>query len=76
MLVRCIDCLLDFKLPINRISDAVYAETEQERHEAEVNYASKQTNEWIKEYLAGVMSKRGFEAYQKLRNDLLKRRVK
>ena len=60
----------------NRISDAVYAATEKERHEAEVNYASQQTNEWIKEHLAGVFQKRGQVAYNMLRNDLLKRRGK
>ncbi len=55
-----------------RISDAVYAATEQERHRCEVEFVANHDSEWIKEYLEGVQEKRGHEAYQKLRNDVLK----
>jgi hypothetical protein len=55
-----------------RISDEVYAKTEPERHMAEVNFVSKQSGEWIKEFLEKVKEKRGFESYKNLRNDVLK----
>jgi len=57
---------------IKRISDAVYAATEQERHRHEVEYVAKQEGKWIKEYLEGVQEKRGFEAYKRLRDDVAK----
>ena len=60
----------------DRISDSVYEATEQWRHRCEVEFAASHDNQWIKEHLAGVLEKRGFGAYQKLRNDLLKRRGK
>ena len=55
-----------------RISEAVYARTEPYRHKHEVEFVAKHDKEWIKEYLEGVQEKRGHEAYQKLRNDVLK----
>jgi hypothetical protein len=39
---------------------------------AEVNFVSKQSGEWIKEFLEKVKEKRGFESYKNLRNDVLK----
>lgn len=55
-----------------RLSDSVYAATEQERHRREVEFVAKHDAQWIKEHLAGVQERRGFEAYQKLINDVLK----
>ena len=55
-----------------RISDSVYAETEPKRHRCEVNHVSKQSGEWIKEFLRMVEKRRGFDAYRDLRNDVLK----
>lgn len=60
----------------DRISDAVYEATEQERHRCEVEFAESKEDQWIKEHLAGVFEKRGQVAYNKLRNDILKRRGK
>jgi len=55
-----------------RISDSVYSITEPDRHRCEVNFVSKKDGLWIKEYLEKVKEKRGFEAYKKLRDDVLK----
>lgn len=55
-----------------RISDAIYEKTEPGRHKHEVEFVAKHDSEWIKEYLWKVQEKRGQEAYQKLRNDVLK----
>ncbi len=57
---------------IKRISDAVYAATEQERHRCEVEFVAKQDGQWIKEFLEKVKEKRGFESYKKLRDDVKK----
>lgn len=46
--------------------------TEKHRHMCEVNYVAKQSGAWIKAFLDGVKLKRGFDAYKKLRNDVLK----
>jgi len=59
-------------LPVNRISDAVYAKTEPDRHRCEVNFVAAQSGEWIKEHLEGVKLKRGFESYKKLRDEVRK----
>jgi len=56
----------------NRISDAVYAATEQDRHRHEVEFVASHDGDWIKEYLAKVNDKRGFEAYKRLRDDVAK----
>lgn len=56
----------------DRISDAVYAKTEPDRHRCEVNFVAAQSGEWIKEHLDGVKLKRGFEAYKKLRDEVVK----
>ena len=55
-----------------RISEAVYAATEPERHKKEVEYVAKQSGEWIKEFLRMVEKRRGFDSYARLRNDVLK----
>ena len=55
-----------------RISEAVYARTEPERHRCESEFVAKHDKEWIKEYLEGVQEKRGTEAYNRLRNDVFK----
>ncbi len=56
----------------SRISDAVYAATEPERHRKEVEYVANHNGEWIKNYLEEVHKKRGFESYKKLRDDVEK----
>jgi TorA maturation chaperone TorD len=56
----------------NRISDAVYAKTEPDRHRKEVDFVAKHNGEWIKNFLEKVKEKRGFEVYRKLRDDVLK----
>ena len=55
-----------------RISDVIYARIELYWYKHEVEFVAKHDKEWIKEYLEGVQEKRGHEAYQKLRNDVLK----
>ena len=55
-----------------RLSDKVYAATEQARHEKEVEFYSKHSEEWVNKHLKGVFEKRGFESYKKLRDDVLK----
>ncbi len=55
-----------------RLSDAVYAKTEVERHRKEVEFVAKQDGQWIKEFLEKVKEKRGFESYKKLRDDVKK----
>ena len=55
-----------------RLSDKVYAATEQARHSCEVNYLCKHGAEFIKNYLEKVQEKRGFDAYIKLRDDVAK----
>jgi len=55
-----------------RISDSVYEATETDRHRHEVEFVAKQDGNWIKEFLEGVKEKRGFDAYKKLRDDVLK----
>lgn len=57
---------------MKRRSDEVYSVTEPKRHSCEVNHVSKQSGEWIKEYLEKVKEKRGFEIYKKLRDDVKK----
>ena len=56
----------------NRLSDKVYAVTEQARHSCEVNYLCKHGADFIKSYLEKVQEKRGFLAYKKLRDDVAK----
>ncbi len=55
-----------------RLSDKVYAETEQARHSCEVNYLCKHGEEFIKSYLEGVQKERWFESHKKLRDDVAK----
>jgi len=55
-----------------RLSDAVYAKTEVERHSKEVEFVASHDGDWIKEYLAKVNEKRGFDAYKRLRDDVAK----
>jgi len=55
-----------------KLSDKVYAATEPDRHLKEVEFVAKQQQEWIKNYLAKVQEKRGFESYKKLREDVLR----
>ena len=57
-----------------RISDSVYAKTEEDRHRNEVEYVAKQEDEWIKAHLAGVGKLKGIEAKSKLRGDVIKLR--
>jgi len=52
------------------MSDAVYAATEADRHRCEVEFVSSHDGDWIKEHLAGVKEKRGFDAYKRLRDDV------
>lgn len=54
------------------LSDKVYAEKEQDRHQKEVEFVAKKDADWIKEHLAGVKEKRGFDAYKRLRDDVAK----
>lgn len=56
----------------HQASTLVYEKYEEARHIAEVNYVSKQTGAWIKEFLEKVKIKRGDDAYHRLRNDVLK----
>lgn len=46
--------------------------SEQFRHEAEVRYIAKQSDEWIKSFLDGVRVKRGDAAWMRLREDVIK----
>lgn len=46
--------------------------TEKFRHAKEVEFVAEHSGAWIKEFLEGVKEKRGFEAYKKLREDVLK----
>ena len=46
-------------------------ETEQFRHECEVDFVSKQTPAWIKTFLAGVKVKRGEPEWFRLRKDVI-----
>lgn len=55
-----------------RISDAVYAAAEQDRHKHEVEFVASHDDDWIKSFLQGVHEKRGFYAYKKLRDDVAK----
>ncbi len=55
-----------------RLSDKVYAVTEQHRHQKEVEFVASKDAEWIKTHLAGVQVKRGFAAYKRLRDDVAK----
>lgn len=55
-----------------RLSDKVYQDTEQHRHECEVRFVASHNAEWIKDHLEGVKEKRGFLAYKKLRGDVAK----
>jgi hypothetical protein len=50
----------------------VYAKTEADRHQCEVNFVSKNSGEWIKEFLEGVKKKRGLDAHLILREDVAK----
>ncbi len=52
------------------ISDKVYQETEQQRHECESRFVASKDADWIKTHLAGVHEKRGIDAYKKLRDDV------
>lgn len=60
---RCIDC--------SETPAPTY--TESFRHETEIREVMRRfgTKEQIKEYLSGIEKKRGFEAMQRLRIDLL-----
>ena len=55
-----------------RLSDKVYAVTEQHRHECEVRWCSVMSQEVFDTHLAGVFEKRGESAYNKLINDVEK----
>lgn len=55
-----------------RLSDAVYAKTEVERHRKEVEFVASHDGDWIKSFLQGVHEKRGFDAYKQLRDDVAK----
>ena len=46
--------------------------TEKHRHGCEVNFVAAQSGEWINAHLEGVKLKRGFEAYKKLRDEVVK----
>ena len=46
--------------------------SEEYRHKCEVEFVASHDGLWIKEYLAGVELKRGTDAYEKLRKDVLK----
>lgn len=61
---RCIDC--------SETPALTY--TEQHRHESEVREVMRRfgTRDQIRAYLEGIEKKRGFEAMQRLRMDLLK----
>jgi hypothetical protein len=63
MICRCVDCS---ETPDQKYSD-------QYRHETEVSEVMRRfgTKEQIKAYLEGIEKKRGFEAMQRLRRDLL-----
>lgn len=51
--------------------DPLQTYSEQFKHESEVRYVSKQNGAWIKEFLEGVEKKRGFDARDRLRKDVL-----
>lgn len=59
---HCTDCSTD---PLPTYSEDF-------RHKTEVNYVAKQNSKWIKEFLEKVKVKRGDDAYNRLRNDVLK----
>lgn len=61
---------------MKRIADAVYAKTEQSRHESEVRHVAKQKVPWIREHLGKVKEKRGVAEYHRLRNAVLIEREK
>lgn len=63
-------------MQVKRISDDVYAKTEQLRHEAEVRHVAKQKVTWIREHLGKVKEKRGEAEYHRLRNAVLIEREK
>lgn len=44
---------------------------EAHRHKTEVEYVAKQSGKWIKLFLEGVKTRRGFDAYKVLREDVL-----
>jgi len=46
--------------------------TEKHRHKCEVEFVAAQSDEWIKAHLEGVKLKRGFAAYKKLRDEVVK----
>jgi hypothetical protein len=45
---------------------------ESHRHKTEVEYVSKQTGSWIKEFLDGIEKVRGSAARDRLRSDVYK----
>jgi DNA-binding transcriptional regulator YbjK len=51
-------------------SQQVYEQYEEARHKAEVNHVLSHDAQWIKKFLEGVLEKRGFDAYKKLRDDV------
>lgn len=55
-----------------RLSDKVYAVTEQERHGCEVKHVCTMREKQKDLHLAGVHEKRGFDAYKRLRDDVAK----
>lgn len=61
-----------FFMAIKRISDDVYAKSEQRRHELEAQFVAKQDYEWRKKYYEGVVGWRGIEAMKKLEKEVLK----
>lgn len=71
-------CVVDFKMMQCLCSgcakDPAHTYTDQFRHETEVLEIMRRfgTKEQIKAYLEGIEKKRGFEAMQRLRIDLLK----
>ena len=46
--------------------------TDKHRFRCEVNFVAAQSGEWIKSHLEGVKLKRGFDAYKKLIDEVVK----
>lgn len=56
----------------HQLSTLVYEKYEEDRHKHEVEFVAKKSGNWIKGFLEEVKSKRGDDAYHRLRNDVLK----
>jgi len=52
--------------------EEIFNFSEQHRHECESRFVASHNAEWIKEHLAGVQEKRGFDSYKRLRDDVAK----